>query len=164
MSVIFIAKPSYRSVLASRPVPEGDPDQAAILADRLHSAAIHLLRRVRRSDVMTGFRGAPLSALSVLMHGPRTIGELAAAEQVQPPTISRLIRQMERAGLVERTRDERDLRQVWIRSTETGQRVLARGRELRVKALSQAVATLDEDDQRVLRAGLAVIDKLLETL
>ena len=145
-------------------MPEADPDQASSVAERLHSAAIHLLRRLRRTDVMTGLSAAQLSALSVLMHGPRTIGELAAAEQVQPPTISRLISHMERAGLVERTRDERDQRQVWIRSTDTGERVLARGRELRVKALSRAVRRLDDHDQRVLRAGLAVIDKLLETL
>ena len=45
------------------------------VADRLHSAAIHLLRRVRRTDAQTGVPAAQLSALSVLMGGPRTLGE-----------------------------------------------------------------------------------------
>ncbi len=62
------------------------------LADRLHSAAIHLLRRVRKGDVATGVTPAQLSALSVLMSGPKTLGELAAAEQVKPPTVTRLAR------------------------------------------------------------------------
>ncbi|HXX01836.1 MAG TPA: hypothetical protein VEJ00_11510, partial [Candidatus Acidoferrales bacterium] len=62
------------------------------LADRLHSVAIHLLRRVRKQDVETGEGPARLSALSVLVFGgPKTLGELAAAEQVKPPTMSRIV-------------------------------------------------------------------------
>jgi hypothetical protein len=64
-------------------------DAAAGQADRLHSAAVHLLRRLRRTDPLTGISAAQLSVLSVLMGGPRTIGELALAEQVQPPTNNR---------------------------------------------------------------------------
>ena len=67
------------------------PDVLAV-ADRLHSAAIHLLRRVRKQDVATGEGPARLSALSVLVFGgPKTLGELAAAEQVKPPTMSRIV-------------------------------------------------------------------------
>src|SRR5262249_22209397 len=87
---------------ATRPPARAEQAHAAELADRLHSAAIHLLRRLRRTDPQTGISAAQLSALSVLMGGPRTISELAAAEQVQPPTMSRLVREMEAAGLVER--------------------------------------------------------------
>ena len=113
---------------------------------------------------MTGVSPAQLSALSVLMGGPRTIGEMAAAEQVQPPTMSRLLREMERDGLIARERDADDQRVVWITSTRTGQQVLTRGRELRISALSRAIGTLQEQERRALLAGLAVIDKLLETL
>jgi argininosuccinate synthase len=66
------------------------------VADRLHSAAIHLLRRVRSTDVQTGVTPAQLSALSVLMSGPKTLGQLAAAEQVRPPTVTRLAKDLER--------------------------------------------------------------------
>ena len=73
---------------------------------------------------MTGVNPAQLSVLSVLMGGPRTIGDLAATEQVQPPTMSRLIREMEAAGLVFRTRDDQDGRVVWIQWTADGEGVL----------------------------------------
>src|SRR6185436_10841615 len=81
------------------------------LADRLHSAAIHLLRRARRSDPLTGATPAQLSALSVLMSGPKTLGELAAAEQVRAPTISRLAAEMERLRLIRRREDRTDARE-----------------------------------------------------
>jgi len=149
-------------MVASRRVP--DSDEAVGLADRLHSAAIHLLRRLRRTDPMTGVSAAQLSALSVLMSGPRTIGELASAEQVQPPTISRLIRQMEAEGLVQRERDAADQRVVWVGSTDTGQRILARGRELRVSTLAREIAALEGGQRQALAAGLAVIDTLLGRL
>src|SRR4249920_3993420 len=69
-----------------------DTDLAALeLADQLHSAAIHLLRRLRVRDRESGVGPAQLSALSVLVlgGGPRSLGELAEAEQVRPPTMSR---------------------------------------------------------------------------
>ena len=95
------------------------------IADRLHSAAIHLLRRVRRSDPLTGVPAAQLSALSVLMGGPLTLGEMAAAEQVRPPTMSTLVGDMERAGLVRRSSDPSDARVVrleWRRRQAEGHR------------------------------------------
>jgi len=134
------------------------------LADRVHSAAIHLLRRLRRTDPLTGVTPAQLSVLSVLMGGPRTIGELAAAEQVQPPTMSRLIREMEAAGLVARTRDRSDGRVVWIGWTAAGQQVLVRGRELRIAALKAQVDGLPARDRATLEAALKVIDRLVQGL
>src|SRR5438309_11015842 len=102
------------------------------LADRLHSGAIHLLRRARRTDPLTGVSPAQLSALSVLMSGPKTLGELAAAEQVRPPTMSRLVSEMERAGVARKAVDRRDARKVRVHGTAKGLRALARGRTMRV--------------------------------
>jgi DNA-binding MarR family transcriptional regulator len=138
--------------------------EAASLADRVHSAAIHLLRRLRRTDPLTGVNPAQLSVLSVLMGGPRTIGELAAIEQVQPPTMSRLIRDMEAAGLVFRTRDEQDGRVVWIQWTADGEEVLTHGRELRIAALRNQVDALPADERQVLIAGLEVLERLVQGL
>src|SRR5215218_8569721 len=71
------------------------------VADRLHSAAIHLLRRLRVQDAATGVSGPRLSALSVLVFGgPRTVSALAAAEQVRVPTMTRLVQGLKREGLV----------------------------------------------------------------
>ncbi|HEY3062795.1 MAG TPA: MarR family transcriptional regulator [Chloroflexota bacterium] len=134
------------------------------LADRLHSAAIHLLRRLRRTDPQTGVSAAQLSALSILMSGKHSLGDLAAAEQVQPPTMSRLVRELERAGLVTRTRDRDDARVVWIEWTAHGRQVLTRGRELRVLALEQQIDQLSTADQRTLAQALDIVDRLLSML
>ena len=73
------------------------------VADRLHSAAIHLLRRVRVRDAESGLTPSRLSALSVIVFaGPIRVGDLATAEQVRPPTISRLVKELETDGLVRR--------------------------------------------------------------
>jgi DNA-binding MarR family transcriptional regulator len=132
------------------------------LADRLHSAAIHLLRRARRTDPLTGVSPAQLSALSVLMSGPRTLGELAAAEQVRPPTMSRLVGEMERAGVARKVTDPKDGRVVRVHATAKGLRALERGRAMRIEAIEALVASLAEADRAALERAVAVIEEMLE--
>src|SRR2546427_12004623 len=101
------------------------------VADRLHSAAIHLLRQVRKQDVATREAPARLSALSVLVFGgPVTLGQLAAADQVNPPTMTRIVTGLERSSLAERVDDAEDAPRVRQRATAKGVRALpqARGR------------------------------------
>jgi DNA-binding MarR family transcriptional regulator len=107
---------------------------------------------------------AQLSALSVLMGGPRTIGELASAEQVQPPTISRVVRELEALGMVSRRRDADDGRVVWIAWTPKGRDVLTRGRELRVAALAEQIASLSAEQRATLGAGMEVLERILARL
>src|SRR5690242_19982271 len=110
-------------------------ETADVLADRLHSAAIHLLRRVRREADASGIPGPRLSALSVIVYrGPITLGELAAAEQVRPPTMTRVVGALEADGLVRRESDPADRRLVRLRATAAGARVLERGRARRIAA------------------------------
>src|SRR5271170_2056713 len=105
------------------------PDTAKV-ADQLHSAAIHLLRRLRRQDAASGEGPARLSALSVLVFGgPMTLGELAAAEQVRPPTMTRIVTGLEQGGLARRMADPTDARRVRISATPKGVRLLQRGRK-----------------------------------
>ena len=114
--------------------PRPDP---ATVADRLHSAAIHLLRRLRKEDEAIGLTAARTSALSVVVFGgPVTIGQLAQAEQVSPPTMTRMLVGMERDGLLKRERDRDDGRVIWIRATPKGARILQEGRRRRVEALA----------------------------
>jgi DNA-binding MarR family transcriptional regulator len=113
------------------------------VADRLHSAAIHLLRRLRKQDVATGEGPARLSALSVLVFGgPKTLGELAAAEQVKPPTMSRMVAGLARSRLVVITADPHDARRMRIRATRKGTRLLHKGRRLRIAALAANLDSL----------------------
>ncbi|HEV8229716.1 MAG TPA: MarR family transcriptional regulator [Candidatus Limnocylindria bacterium] len=131
------------------------------LADRLHSAAIHLLRRARRGDPLTGATPAQLSALSVLMSGPKTLGELAAAEQVRPPTISRLAAEMQRIGLIRRRDDPDDARVARVEMSAKGRRVLGKGRKLRISDIERRVRRLDPRDVAALENAVTIIEGML---
>src|SRR5438105_10535803 len=131
------------------------------VADRLHSAAIHLLRRVRSTDVQTGVTPAQLSALSVLMSGPKTLGQLAGAEQVKPPTITRLARELERLGLARREADASDARVARLRSTAKGSAILRRGRELRIGELERRLRALNATDLRILSDAAVIIERVV---
>jgi len=120
-------------------------------ADKLHSAAIHLLRRLRVRDRESGIGPAQLSALSVLVFGgPRSLGELADAEQVRPPTMSRIVSGLTSAGLVKREATE-DGRRVRLLATAKGTKILWEGRRRRVESLAHALELLSEEDQGRLR-------------
>lgn len=116
-------------------------------ADRLHSAAIRLLRKLRRHDESSGLSGPQASALSVLVFGGRmNLGALAAAEQVRAPTMSRLVKEMEALALVIRHPDPGDRRGVVLEATEKGRAMFDRARERRLAALTAAVAALPGDE------------------
>ncbi len=132
------------------------------VADRLHSAAIHLLRRLRRQDEAMGLTGPRASALSVLVFGgPVTQGALAQAEQVSAPTVTRLIAGMERDGLVRREKDPKDGRRVWLHATAKGARLLHAGRRRRVAALEADMATLAPAERDTLAAATAILERVL---
>jgi DNA-binding MarR family transcriptional regulator len=133
-------------------------------ADRLHSAAIHLLRNVRASDVETGLSPARLSALSVLVFGgPRTISELAAAEQVRLPTMSGIVRGLEEDRLVRREDDPNDRRTARIHATARGRTLLLRGRARRVDNLAERLKALNRDELRTLAAAAELIEHALSS-
>ncbi len=107
------------------------------VADHVHSAAIRLLRALRRQDDKWGLSAPRLSALSVVVFGgPITLGDLARAEQVRPPTMTKLVQALESARLVKRTPDRDDRRIMWIKATPSGKRLLLKGRAARVRALA----------------------------
>ena len=131
------------------------------LADGLHAAAIHLLRRLRREDDAAGLSAPRLSALSVVVFaGPVTIGELAASEQVRVPTMSRVVVALEAAELVRRVPDLSDRRVVRLEATDAGRRLLFAGRRRRVAALAADVARLSASARQTLRIALPLIERL----
>ncbi len=131
------------------------------VADRIHSAAIRLLRGLRRQDDKWGLSAPRLSALSVVVFGgPITLGELARVEQVRPPTMTRLVHALESERLVARAPDVGDKRVTWIKVTARGRRLLLKGRKRRVRALTSRLACLN-------RTEIDTLDKaasLLETV
>jgi DNA-binding MarR family transcriptional regulator len=133
------------------------------LADQLHSTAIHLLRRVRVQDAASGISPARLSALSVIVFGgPVSLNDLAHAEQVRPPTMSRIVDALEAAGLARRSRNEQDRRAVLIEATGKGNGVLRQGRRRRVKFLASYLSRLNPAELADLERALDAIRKALE--
>lgn len=144
-----------------RTAPAPPPD-AARVATRLNTAAIHLLRRLNREDAALGTSSTRLSALSVLvLGGPRTLGQLAAMEGVTPPSMTRLVTAMEADGLVQRSRSETDGRLVIIAATAAGTELLHRGRDQRVGVLAGMLRGLPDAEQRTLEAAAAILEDLL---
>jgi len=135
--------------------------EALEAADRLHSAAIHLLRRLRIRDRESGIGPAQLSALSVLVFaGPKSLAELAEAEQVKPPTMSRIVSGLLRAKLVRRKTDLQDRRAVVIQATEKGIHIMQEGRRRRVEALAAVIRGLPEKEIAKLQEAAQLMECL----
>jgi DNA-binding MarR family transcriptional regulator len=134
------------------------------LADRLHSTAIHLLRQVRVQDAASGLAPARLSALSVLVFGgAMSLNELARAEQVRPPTMSRIVDALESEGLIRRTVNQQDRRAVVLEATEKGTAILWQGRKRRVKFLARHLSRLSEQERKEIDDAIKSIQKAMTT-
>ena len=138
---------------------------AEALADQLHSAAIHLLRQLRKEDDASGVSAPRLSALSVVVFGgPLTLGELARAEQVRPPTMTRIVTGLEKEGLVKRKGDQRDRRLTRIEATPKGRKILFAGRARRVEKLATAVRRLEKKELAELRQGVQLLRDVVASM
>lgn len=139
--------------------PRGVPaDPGHATANRLHSAALRLLRRARTADAEMDLDGPRASALSVLVFGGElAIGRLAAVEQVSPPAITKTVAALEAAGLVERVRSAADRRVVVVRATAAGRALLERGRAARVRVIAELLGDLSERDRRTLDRAADII-------
>jgi DNA-binding MarR family transcriptional regulator len=130
------------------------------VADALHSASIHLLRRVREADD-EGLGPARLSALSVLVFGgPCRLTALARAERVQPPTMTKIVSGLESAGLARRAVDPDDARAIRIVATARGKRLLVEGRRRRVARLAGGMGTLLPEELDILAHAAALMERI----
>jgi DNA-binding MarR family transcriptional regulator len=138
------------------------PETSLELADRLHSAAIHLLRRLRREDDASGLPAPQLSALSVIVFGgPIALGDLAQAEQVRPPTITRVVAALEEDGLVERVQTDGDRRVVRVQATPRGAKLLQEGRQRRVASLAAALRALPAAERADIARAIPAMEKVV---
>jgi DNA-binding MarR family transcriptional regulator len=135
------------------------PNAPDAVADAIHSAAIHLLRKIRKEDDRTGITPGRLSALSVLVFGgPMRVTDLARAEHVKPPTITRIVAALEADGLAKKISDAADRRSVRIEATRRGTRLMREGRRRRVARLGEALKELSDQDLAVLSRAAAIIE------
>jgi DNA-binding MarR family transcriptional regulator len=147
--------------MQAAPKPDVFSQQAFEAADRVHSAAIHLLRGLRIRDRESGLGPAQLSALSVLVFaGPKSLAELAQAEQVKPPTMSRIVAALVRTKLVRMVTNDKDRRAVVIIPTSKGIALMQKARLRRVESLARAVDALDAAEVALLRNAAEMIEKL----
>ena len=135
------------------------------LAEQLHRLAIQLLRGLRVEDARSGIPPARLSALSVLVFGgPMSLGALADAEQVRPPTMSRIVDGLVADGLAARTVDPKDARVIRVRATAKGRRLLLAGRDRRVEKLSAALAAVTADDLRAMEGAVPALGRVIREM
>lgn len=132
------------------------------LADRLHSAAIHLLRHVAQADAESGLSASRLSALSVLVYGgPTSMTALAAAERVTPATITHTVTALEQSGLAARRRDAPDARQVTVEATDAGRALMTTARRRRLEVLGEALSTMTRSQLDALDTAVTAIESYL---
>lgn len=131
------------------------------LADRLHSAAIHLLRQLRVEDRASGIGPAQLSALSVLVFGGSvSLKQLAAIEQVKPPTMVRIVQGLIEQRLATSRTDRQDARKISIAATSRGRSVMQRARLRRVEALAAMLGEKSEAEQSEIAAAVEILRNL----
>jgi DNA-binding MarR family transcriptional regulator len=137
------------------------PDTAE-LAARLRLAVTRLARRLRQ-EAEAGITPSMLSALSSAeRQGPVTMGDLCAAEQVQPPTMTRIVAALVAAGLVVREADAQDGRVTWVKVTPEGRRLLERSRRRKEAFLARALRDLEPRDVATLEAAADVLERFTE--
>ena len=131
------------------------------MAAQLHSVSMRMLRVLRREDEEAGMSASRLSALSVIVFaGPISLADLAAAEHVRPPTMSRIVENLVQDGLVTRDTDPADRRMVRIAATDAGRAMLDDGRARRVHAISGRLEKLADSERRALSRGLELMERI----
>jgi DNA-binding MarR family transcriptional regulator len=137
-------------------------DGDAELAARLRLAVTRLSRRLRHQGE-AGISASQLSALATVDRaGPMTLGDLAGAEQVQPPSMTRIVARLEEAGLVDRRASEQDRRVARVRVTTAGRQLLQRSRTRKDAYLARRLEILEPADRALMGEAVAVLEQLLE--
>ena len=152
---------SIMAAMTSAMAPDVVPDTAAIAA-RLRLGVTRLARRLRQ-EAEPGITPSMLAALSsVERHGPLTMSDLCAVEQVQRPSMTRIVAALVDAGLVTRTVDESDRRVARVQLSASGRRLLERARRRKEAYLTKALRELEPTEVTVLAEAAAILERLTE--
>lgn len=137
-------------------------DTDSEIAARLRLGVMRLARRLRQ-QAPAGVTPSQLSVLATLSaKGPMTLGVLAEAERVRPPTMTRIIGALEAEDLVVREPDEDDRRRVNILLTDKGRKLVSTSRTRKTAYLATRIAALPAEDRAALDRASDVIERLLE--
>ena len=134
----------------------------AALASRVRLGVTRLARKLRREGD-PGVTPTLLAALSTIeRHGPMTAGSLASHEQVEKPTVTRLLSVLEERMLIERTPDPLDGRVAWLSISATGRKLLQRTRRRKDEYLVKRIRDLSSEDQATLKDAVEILDRLTD--
>jgi DNA-binding MarR family transcriptional regulator len=134
-------------------------------ANQVHRSALRLVRLLRDTQPGKGLGSAKLSVLGRLFrNGSTTATSLSAYLRIQPQSLTRLIADLERGGLIVRRKNDTDRRQSLLEITETGSRLLIEEIRDQRLALARTIATkLTPTEQELLRLAATLLDRLVET-
>jgi DNA-binding MarR family transcriptional regulator len=125
-------------------------------ATRLYVSLGRVTRALRRASSGSPVGHGALSALATLVtDGPMRLGALAVVEGVSPPSMTRIVASLEAQGHLRRTADPADGRAFVVEATASGRRLVMTGREARIRALSERLAGLSDDDRDRLLGALS---------
>jgi DNA-binding MarR family transcriptional regulator len=143
-------------------VPTIAPVDAPALAARLRLGVTRLARRLRQ-EAEAGVTPSMLSALSSAeRRGSLTMRDLCQVEQVQPPTMTRIVAALVEAGLVLREADPTDGRVAWVTVTPGGRRLLERSRRRKEAYLAKALRSLEPEELRTLASAAEILERLTD--
>ena len=135
----------------------------AELASQLRPALLRLTRIIRNQRVDMSVTLTQLSAMGTLRKsGPMSAGELAACERVQPPSMTKVLANLEERGLVRREVHPTDRRQAVIEITPAGEELLDSERRSRDAWLTKQLATLSAEDRALVQRVIPIMEKLAE--
>jgi DNA-binding MarR family transcriptional regulator len=145
----------------SQPTATTDPEEAVRLAASLRLAVMRLARRLRQlAD--EGVTLSMLSALSTVERmGPLTLGDLATAEKVQPPTMTPIVARLEAEGLIRREADPGDRRVALITLDRRGRQLLERNRSRKTAYLAQRLRSLSSEEREVIGRAVGLLERFV---
>lgn len=148
--------------MAPTRLPASAPPAADVsdVAARLGNAATRLARLLRQQDSGQLSPTTRATIGTIARRGPITLGELAAHEQVAPPTITKVVARLEAAGLVQRQRDPADRRVHRVVLSEAGRRQLETDRKRRRAWLATHISRLPAGDAEALADALDALERL----
>lgn len=131
------------------------------MAAALRDSITRLNRRLRQARPIGDLTITQLSALTSLeLHGALTPRELAEAERVQPPTLTKIVAKLEDRGLVQRSPHPTDGRQVILAATETGRAVVAEHRRARDEWLAKQLTALTPEERSILAQAAEILGRI----
>lgn len=140
--------------------PQPSTSDPGLLAAELRVAVMRTSRRLRLEAATGELSPGRYSVLAGLLDGPRTVGQLAARERIQAPSMTRIVNDLATVGFISRGENPQDKRQVLVSMTDQGTAALLRARSMRTAWLAQRIAALTPQDRATLHDAALILQEM----